>query len=72
MVTQVGNPSTWEVETGGWKVRGQLGLHSDFEASLGNLVRSWKERRRRRGRRERERVKEIMVGLDVVACTSCA
>lgn len=35
MVTHAYNPSTWEVEAGGLpRVRGQLGLHIEFNDSL--------------------------------------
>ena len=32
------NPSTWEAEAGGFRVRGQPGLQSEFQDSQRNLV----------------------------------
>lgn len=45
------NPSTGEVETGGWQVCGQPGLQSKLEASLGYM----KKERKREKEKERER-----------------
>jgi hypothetical protein len=40
VVTHASKPSSQEVEVGGSKVQGQPGLHSEFQGSLGYIVRS--------------------------------
>lgn len=32
------NPTTWEVEAGGVTLKGHLGLHSMFQATLGYIM----------------------------------
>jgi hypothetical protein len=53
------DPSTQEAETGGSRVWGQSGLHSDFQASLDYITRCCHKMREREREREREKEKEI-------------
>jgi hypothetical protein len=39
MVVHTCNLSIWEAETEEWQVKGQLGLHTKFQASLGYIAR---------------------------------
>jgi hypothetical protein len=67
MVVHSCNPSTQEVEAGGSQIRGQLGLHSKFQTSLGYIVRpclqnkqttKQKEKRKKEKERRKEGKKE--------------
>jgi hypothetical protein len=40
MVAYKCNTSTWEAEAGGSQIQGHPSLHSEFEASLGYIVKS--------------------------------
>jgi hypothetical protein len=52
MVAHTFNPSTWEAEAGGFFVRGQPGLQSEFQDSQGYTEKPCLEK-------EKERKKEV-------------
>jgi hypothetical protein len=45
MVVHTCNPNTWEAEAEGLRVQGQPGLHSEFKACLGYMVRPCLQRK---------------------------
>lgn len=53
------NPTTWEVEAGGVTLKGHLGLHSMFQATLGYImILNLKKKKKGRSREVQKERKE--------------
>jgi hypothetical protein len=53
VVVHSNNSSTKEVEVGGSLVRGQPGLHNEFQVSLSYIAKPCQKKRKKSGRRKR-------------------